>query len=54
VDLGWLGRVLSIFRPQTFEGFRCSSFFVDAVIKRPAAVLDSPVEVPLPEGERSL
>jgi hypothetical protein len=47
-------RVVSIFRPETFEGPRCSSFLVDAAINRLVAVLDSPVEVPLPERGRSL
>jgi hypothetical protein len=42
VDLGWLGRVVSILRPETFEGLGRSSFFVDAVIKRLVGVLDSP------------
>ena len=55
MDLGWLARVLSIFRPETFEGPRRSSYLVDAVIKRlVAAVVDLPVEVLLPEGESSL
>ena len=54
VDLGWLGRVVWIFRPETFEGPGRGSFLVDAVIKRLVAVLDSPLEVPLPQRGKSL
>jgi hypothetical protein len=51
----WLGRVVSIFRPETSDGPRRRSCLLDAVVECfVAEVLDLPVAAQLPEAGRSL
>jgi hypothetical protein len=46
--------VVSLIRPETFDGLRRGSCFLDVVINRlVAVVLDLPVEILLPEGGSS-